>query len=606
MTENEPRTVIDRGATASRDGAAEDASLHTLTGLGPLPAASAESHGLAAPLPLDSAPKSVDLMDEDDDIDEPTRVYMDPLARLVGASDEGEAPGSARALQPQVDASRSGEAALPRAGDVPLPSATAQQLPFASGRSDSLAHARTLDSLVDDVASQRQPRGHSYPPAALDSAPSPALDAQVVALPSANPAEAEPPHSGPRIVAEQPRELGVDYTAPDALPAAAFTKPSRVLEPTLPRATSASDAPWGRSDRPPPPARHPLRSKLLTALLAFAASVALTVTVLLFFWPRNGALLVTVGGPAGAAVQSARVFVDGKPACEHIPCWVGSLPTGAHAVRVQAPGYLLSPTQVAVVHAGDSAALHVTLKRANTARLEVRGDFKDVHVVLDGQDRGVAPLTLNNLTPGEHTLRLAGNSGYAPYEQRIALESDKLTTVEPTLTMLKGTLTLRRAAGLDGARAVDARIEVEGPDGRQRIRSLPATVELRPGAKYHVWASREGYQDFDADVTFDPQHQEQELELLMRPSPSRGAQPAPANIHLEEEPAAGAAESPLSLSSTPPSSVIVDGRPQGATPRQISVAPGVHNVVFVHPTLGRKSVTVKVLPGKPASSNVQF
>jgi serine/threonine-protein kinase len=62
----------------------------------------------------------------------------------------------------------------------------------------------------------------------------------------------------------------------------------------------------------------------------------------------------------------------------------------------------------------------------------------------------------------------------------------------------------------------------------------------------------------------------------------------------------------LSANSIPISSVIVDGRPVGTTPVQIPAAPGTHSVVFVHPTLGRKNVTVEVTSGKPAIAAVRF
>jgi hypothetical protein len=582
VTENEPQPVIDRAATAPRDGEAEDASLQTLTGLGPIADAVVESNVEYVPLPLDSAPDSA----ENPDGDEPTRVYMDPLARLVGSS---------AAYEP----------AAPDPAPVFAAAEPVQEL-ITSVRNDALAHAATLDSSVADILAPPSRRPASYLPAA-EALPEPAL-LSVAATPGSSPrlTAVDGERSGPRMVAEHSPELGFEFTAQEGLapalpPPASFERTIiPPAEPTLPRA-SASDAPWTDASVPPAPVA-PLRWKLLTALAAFAASVALTVSVLLFVLPKNGALLVTVAGASGAVVQKAQVFVDGKAVCEQSPCWVNELSVGPHPVRVQAPGYLLSPAQSVEIHANDSTSFHVALRRSNTARLDVRGAFSGVRVLLDGVDRGAAPLTLNNLAPGTHTLRLAGNSLYAPFEQRLELDSDKLTMVEPKLAPLKGTLTLRRGAGIEGAR-----IDVSGPDGHQRVRSLPETIELRPDAKYHVWASREGYQDFDTDVYFDAQKPEQELDLVMRPSLSLpGAATAPADIKLEEEPAPALAESALTLNSVPTANVIVDGRPQGVTPRQVSVAPGVHSVIFMHPTLGRKSVTVKTLPGKPATAMVRF
>jgi hypothetical protein len=44
----------------------------------------------------------------------------------------------------------------------------------------------------------------------------------------------------------------------------------------------------------------------------------------------------------------------------------------------------------------------------------------------------------------------------------------------------------------------------------------------------------------------------------------------------------------------------------GATPRQVQLPAGNHTVVFVHPTLGRKSLSVQVTPGKTAVAATTF
>jgi hypothetical protein len=62
----------------------------------------------------------------------------------------------------------------------------------------------------------------------------------------------------------------------------------------------------------------------------------------------------------------------------------------------------------------------------------------------------------------------------------------------------------------------------------------------------------------------------------------------------------------ISLASIPAASVVVDGRPAGQTPVTLSVAPGMHTVVFVHPQRGRKVVSVQVVAGKTSPASVRF
>lgn len=63
----------------------------------------------------------------------------------------------------------------------------------------------------------------------------------------------------------------------------------------------------------------------------------------------------------------------------------------------------------------------------------------------------------------------------------------------------------------------------------------------------------------------------------------------------------------LSFNSIPPSSVLLDGRPLGGTPRaNVRVTPGTYTVTFVHPKHGRKNITVKIASGANKSVSVRF
>lgn len=71
--------------------------------------------------------------------------------------------------------------------------------------------------------------------------------------------------------------------------------------------------------------------------------------------------------------------------------------------------------------------------------------------------------------------------------------------------------------------------------------------------------------------------------------------------------AASATSAKLNLNSIPASNVVVDGRPLGQTPLiGVSVAPGTHSVVFIHPEHGRKVSRVSVEPGQTSTATAQF
>jgi serine/threonine-protein kinase len=63
----------------------------------------------------------------------------------------------------------------------------------------------------------------------------------------------------------------------------------------------------------------------------------------------------------------------------------------------------------------------------------------------------------------------------------------------------------------------------------------------------------------------------------------------------------------LNFNSIPSSSVVLDGKPLGQTPVMgIRVSPGAHQVVFIHPELGRKPVQVDVDEGAKRTVSVRF
>lgn len=97
------------------------------------------------------------------------------------------------------------------------------------------------------------------------------------------------------------------------------------------------------------------------------------------------------------------------------------------------------------------------------------------------------------------------------------------------------------------------------------------------------------------------------------PDPPRLAEPLPSSRPKTEpttsspKPAAEAPQGTLNINSIPVSKVILDGKPLGETPKVgLKVAPGLHQVTFVHPTMGRKSVAIQVAAGEVKAAAVKF
>jgi hypothetical protein len=106
-------------------------------------------------------------------------------------------------------------------------------------------------------------------------------------------------------------------------------------------------------------------------------------------------------------------------------------------------------------------------------------------------------------------------------------------------------------------------------------------------------------------------------DLRVRPEavkPSLGAQPAAASVPTRalaidlDRPSENVAivSGKLSITSNPPCNVVLDGRPLGMTPHEVTVAAGAHSVLFIHPEKGRKSLRVEAAAGKTAVAAVTF
>lgn len=90
---------------------------------------------------------------------------------------------------------------------------------------------------------------------------------------------------------------------------------------------------------------------------------------------------------------------------------------------------------------------------------------------------------------------------------------------------------------------------------------------------------------------------------------------APSAVKLAELPSNGPQEDrsngdvnagTIQIGSTPPSNVVLDGRPLGKSPRAVRVEPGLHTLVFIHPLYGRRSLSVDVHSGATTGASAEF
>jgi hypothetical protein len=202
------------------------------------------------------------------------------------------------------------------------------------------------------------------------------------------------------------------------------------------------------------------------------------------------------------------------------------------------------------------------------------------------------------------------------------IQADKLLDMAPKLKVKKGLATIKAGSNADGAKV----LLVSGNE-RRPVPSLPLRVDITSDKPYSIVATKKGFSDYKQNIEFEDGQAERtfvvELGGSSQEAPAPEEKPeskphstGPAAIKPPVEkpaavekpaPVAASGKGTLNINSIPMSNVILDGKPLGATPKVgVSVSPGPHTVIFVHPEHGRKAKSVTVEAGKTASAVVRF
>ncbi len=350
------------------------------------------------------------------------------------------------------------------------------------------------------------------------------------------------------------------------------------------------------------------RAKLVLLAAAAMLSVAGVATGALLLTPRTGSLKVYVAGPGGTDVGPVDIYVGEKKVCSSSPCFVKDLEPGIHDVYAESVGYAPAATKGVEINAGATATFDVALAEPGTG-IEVAAAHADVTLHVDGKEIGPLPQKIGTLSPGEHTLRFVGSDRYETVTRTVTVVPNKLENL--------GTIALPVAKGKATFNASpDVRVRLVPATGDPIVlESGQASMEVDPSKQWKVQACKPGQDLFETPVVFEAGKAERTFRIELSgdgkdlpdwcgsKDKGRGAPATPA-----APPAAGDGPGKVSFNSIPAgAAVLVDGRPVGRTPvAGVSVTPGSHSVVFIHPEKGRKTAGVTVKPGQSTGVGVRF
>ncbi|HTN87826.1 MAG TPA: PEGA domain-containing protein [Sorangium sp.] len=412
--------------------------------------------------------------------------------------------------------------------------------------------------------------------------------------------------------------------------------------PSAPPAPALSDIghrPLSRNDEPTairPRAVPQQGAGKAGVVLGGLALVAVLILAVVMLVPKKGALTIDLKTAGGASVARAEVFIDGQKRCDTVPCIVRELEPGSKAVKILAPDFPPRDA-VEIVEGGKEKVVVITLDGAGaagspaaastTTGLKASGSQPGVKVLVDGVEKGTLPVEFS-VAPGEHKIRFDGGERYEPVEQTVEVGQGQTKDLGAVaLKVLKGQLTLDLSTSGASVKLVNAKgTEKKLPDSAWK--KPPVKVDVNPSEGWKVVATKKGYQDFSQAVSFEDGQAEKTIRIALdevsKPEPVAAAAPAadpapaPAAPKADPAPAAPKADAPaapaaaagaatLNINSIPVSKVVLDGRPLGSTPKVgVSVPAGSHTVTFIHPDLGKKSVTVSVKAGETKTAAVKF
>ncbi len=278
--------------------------------------------------------------------------------------------------------------------------------------------------------------------------------------------------------------------------------------------------------------------------------------------------LVMTSNPDGVAV-----FVDNEP--KGMTPLTLTLSAGEHVVELRGPG---EPRTIPVtITAGTQATQYIELPKtiAKTGQLQIRTEPSGARVTVDGIPRGTTPITVVELTPGQHAVVL--ESDLASVKESVIIESGLTASL-----IVPMSATPNANAPVSGWIAVSAPLDVQiFEDGRPIGTNLSDRIMVSAG-QHEIEVVNEAVG----------------LRVIRTVQVTAGRV---ANVKLEIP------KGTISVNAQPWADVWIDGERIGETPiGNLSLAIGTHSVLFRHPELGEQHHTALVTMKGPTRLSVDM
>jgi hypothetical protein len=257
----------------------------------------------------------------------------------------------------------------------------------------------------------------------------------------------------------------------------------------------------------------------------------------------------------------ARVTVDGEERGQTPVSLL--LKPGAHMLIIRGDGE--PRTMPVTISAGALSSQYIELQKVKTltGQLQIRTEPSGASVTVDGLPRGIAPTTIVDLPPGEHSVKLESDLG--SMEQRVTIEAGITASLFVPLSLPQG-------ASVSGWISVSAPVELQLYEQGRLLGTSQIDRLMLPTGKH------------DIDIVNEPLGYR--VTRTVQVAPGRVS---PIRIDLPE--------GTVAFNAVPWAEVLIDGQSVGETPiGNLSVTIGPHEVIFRNPQLGeqRRAITVRL------------
>ncbi|MFO0676413.1 MAG: protein kinase [Polyangiaceae bacterium] len=345
--------------------------------------------------------------------------------------------------------------------------------------------------------------------------------------------------------------------------------------------------------------------------------------------PKGGRVMINATDGAGLAPAHVDVFVDGTKRCDTVPCLVEQVTPGEHTVKVAATGFDQTLPKSITVESRRDVSVEFALAAGATAKagtgIRVASATPGARLLVDDKMIGTLPQELKDLAPGDHKVRIEAGDRYVALERTVSIPKDSIADL--------GSLPLKVARGKATfvLETAGAKVHLVSGTDRRELPTLPISVDIDTTRAWTVEATKAGFTEFKAPVTFDEGVAEKTFNVVLEAkgaATTPTAEPAPVKATPAPQPPArtptptpapvakptpkpaevAAGEGTLNINSIPASSVVLDGRPIGATPKLgVSVKAGSHTILFVNADEGlKKQITVTVAAGETKAASAKL